>query len=91
VPAPERPDWVLDQRRQIGHRIARWRAARGWSVDELAGAAGIGRISLLRAEHGSRSTGLDVLLQLAGALDLTIGQLLDGDPAAGTGGASGGA
>jgi ribosome-binding protein aMBF1 (putative translation factor) len=91
VPVPDRPPWVLARRREIGHRIARYRAARGWSLDDLAGASGVSRMSVIRAETGSRSTGIDVLLQLAHALDVSLGTLLDEDPAAGTGGASGGA
>lgn len=83
MPDP-RPDWVLARRREIGHRIARLRAARGLSVDDLAGVA-----SVLRAEHGTHSTGLDVLLQLAHGLGVTPGELLgEGGPAgAGTGAA----
>lgn len=80
-----RPDWVLAQRREIGHRIARHRDARGWTVDDLAGAACIGRVSVIHLENGRRSTGLDVLLQVAAALGISIGRLLDEDPAAGTG------
>lgn len=80
VPPDPRPDWVRDHRREIGHRIARWRAARGWSSYDLAAAAGVSRLSILRAEHGTHSTGLDVLLQLADALGITVGQLLDDEP-----------
>lgn len=80
VPDP-RPDWVLDRRREIGHRIAKWRRARDMSLDDLAGAAAIGRITLVRAERGRVSTGIDVLLQIAAGLDITIGTLLDEDPA----------
>ncbi|MEE4541027.1 helix-turn-helix transcriptional regulator [Streptomyces sp. V4-01] len=91
MPAPARPPWVLAQRREIGHRIARHREARGWSVDDLAGAAAVGRVTVVRVETAARSTGLDVLLQLAAALEVTVGQLLDEDPAAGTRAAGGGA
>jgi transcriptional regulator with XRE-family HTH domain len=80
VPADPRPDWVLARRREIGHRIARHRAARRWSVDQLAQAAGISRDTVMRAEHAEVSTGLDVLLQLAAALEVTVGRLLDEDP-----------
>ncbi|MEC3994040.1 helix-turn-helix transcriptional regulator [Actinacidiphila sp. DG2A-62] len=82
MPPDPRPDWVLAQRREIGHRIARRRAALGWTVERLAGAAGVSRDSVLRAEHATRSTGLDVLLQLADALGVTVGRLLDEDPVA---------
>jgi transcriptional regulator with XRE-family HTH domain len=91
VPADPRPDWVLTRRREIGHRIARRRAARSWSVDDLAQAAGVSRDSVMRAEHAEVSTGLDVLLQFAAAFGVSVGRLLDEDPAAGTGAAGGGA
>jgi transcriptional regulator with XRE-family HTH domain len=84
VPPDPRPEWVLARRQDIGHRIARHRAARDWSIDDLASAAGVHRLSVMRAEHGTHSTGLDVLLQLAAALGVTVGRLLDEDPA-GTG------
>lgn len=91
MPPDPRPEWVLARRQDIGHRIARHRAARGWSIDDLANAAGVHRLSVIRAEHGTHSTGLDVLLQLAAALEVTVGRLLDEDPAADVGVAGDGA
>jgi transcriptional regulator with XRE-family HTH domain len=80
VPPDPRPDWVTYRRREIGHRIARWRASRRWSAYDLAAASGVSRLSIIRAEHGTHSTGIDVLLQLAEAFDVTVGQLLDEEP-----------
>jgi transcriptional regulator with XRE-family HTH domain len=80
VPPDPRPDWVIDRRREIGHRVARWRAARGLTVDQLAGAAGVSRATVLRIEHATKSTGIDVLLQLATGLGLPVGRMLDDDP-----------
>jgi transcriptional regulator with XRE-family HTH domain len=91
VPQDPRPAWVLARRRDIGHRIARRRAAHDWSVDDLAGAAAVSRDSVIRVEGGTRSTGLDILLQLADAFGVSVGQLLDTDPAADTGAAGDGA
>jgi ribosome-binding protein aMBF1 (putative translation factor) len=79
VPDP-RPDWVLARRRELGHRIAIARAARGWSLDDLAGHAGVARNSVVRAESASHSTGIDVLLQIADALGVTVGALVDAAP-----------
>jgi transcriptional regulator with XRE-family HTH domain len=79
VPDP-RPDWVLSRRRELGHRIAIARAARGWSLDDLAGHAGVARNSVVRAESASHSTGIDVLLQIADALGVTVGALVDAAP-----------
>jgi transcriptional regulator with XRE-family HTH domain len=75
-----RPEWVLTRRREIGHRIARWRAARGLTVDQLAGVAQVSRDSVIRAEGAETSCGLDVLLQLAAGLDVEVGRLLDEEP-----------
>jgi transcriptional regulator with XRE-family HTH domain len=72
-----RPNWVLARRQEIGHRIARLRAARGLTVDALAEASGLDRKSVLRAENARTSTGIDVLLQLAHGLGVRIGVLLD--------------
>lgn len=80
MPTP-RPDWVLRRRQEIGHRIAHLRADRGLTVDQLAEASGLDRKTILRAEHGVTSTGVDVLLQLAHGLGIRAGALLD-DPAA---------
>lgn len=80
MPPDPRPDWVIARRREIGHRIARWRASRGWSTYELAAEAAVSRLSVLRAEHATHSTGMDVLLQIAEALGVTLGRLLDEEP-----------
>ncbi|MGW5352167.1 helix-turn-helix domain-containing protein [Streptomyces sp. NPDC004031] len=79
MPDP-RPAWVLTRRHALGHRIALWRAARGWTVEELAHAAEVHRTSVIRAENGAVSTGLDVLLQLADALGVSVETMLGQDP-----------
>lgn len=89
MPPDPRPDWVLARRRALGHRIAQLRAARGLSVDGLAAAAGVDRSSVLRAEHATISTGVDVLQQLAHGLGVPPGELFaeDGPAGADTGAA----
>lgn len=72
-----RPDWVLPRRQQIGHRIAALRVEQGMSVDDLASASELDRKSVLRAEHASASTGIDVLLQLAHGLGVPLAQLVE--------------
>ncbi|HEY5833460.1 helix-turn-helix domain-containing protein [Streptomyces sp.] len=76
MPPIRRPDWVLNRRRQIGHHIATLRIGRGMTVDGLAEASGLDRKTVMRAEHATRSVGLDVLLQLAHGLDVPIDQLV---------------
>ena len=77
VPPHPRPEWVLDRRRQLGHHIARLRAARGLSVDALADASGLDRKTIMRAEHASRSVGVDVLFMLAAGLGVRLAELVD--------------
>lgn len=72
-----RPDWVITRRREIGHRIACLRAARGLTVDQLAEASELDRKSVMRAEGGSHSSGIDVLIQLAAGLGITLAYLVD--------------
>jgi transcriptional regulator with XRE-family HTH domain len=79
VPSDPRPDWVLAARRAIGHRIANLRADRHLTVDGLASASGLDRKTVMRAEHGTSSVGLDVLLQLAHGLGITLSDLILGD------------
>lgn len=79
MPDP-RPDWVLARRRALGHRIALWRASRGWTVEDLAHTAGVHRSSVIRAENAQRSTGIDVLFQLAAALDVSVETMIGQDP-----------
>lgn len=77
MPTDPRPDWVLTRRREIGHHIANLRAARGLTVDGLAAASGLDRKSVMRAEHATSSVGLDILLQLAHGLNVSIGELVE--------------
>jgi transcriptional regulator with XRE-family HTH domain len=92
VPTDPRPEWVLARRQQIGHHIARLRAGRGLTVDALAEASRLDRKTVMRAEHGTRSVGVDVLLLLAHGLGVPPGALLDmTDPAADPGEGDGGA
>ena len=77
MPPDSRPDWVFPRRQEIGHCIARHRAARGWTVEQLAEAAELPRLAVVRAENARNSTGLDVLLQLAHGLDMPIGRMLE--------------
>lgn len=75
MPDP-RPAWVLVRRREIGVHIARLRAARQLTVDNVADASGLARTTVMKVEGGSVSAGLDVLLQLAHGLDVPIDQLV---------------
>src|SRR4051794_22668116 len=60
-------------------RLRTLRAARGWSIDELARRAHIGPSTISRLETGHRRLALDHLVALAGALGTTVDDLLAGD------------
>lgn len=57
-------------------RIRSLRAARGWSLDELAGRAHLSPSTLSRLETGHRRLAVDHLVTLARALGTTVDELL---------------
>ncbi|GAA1900773.1 helix-turn-helix transcriptional regulator [Streptomyces sodiiphilus] len=61
----------------VRKRIRALRVAQGWSLEELAGRAGISQSSLSRIENGRRRLALDQLVILARALDTTLDQLVE--------------
>lgn len=64
--------------RQVGARIAAARVAGGWTQQALAEAVGLSEaVVVSRIEQGSRGVTLDTLLQIAKALDVPVGSLLD--------------
>jgi len=62
-------------------RLRSLRAARGWSIDELARRSHIGPSTISRLETGHRRLALDHLVTLARALDTTVDALLADDDA----------
>jgi transcriptional regulator with XRE-family HTH domain len=62
-------------------RLRTLRTSFGWSLDELAVRANLSASTISRIETGKRTIGLDVLLPLAAALHVDVGELLsvDGD------------
>lgn len=70
---------TLDEARHLWDGAAPlsiWRRKRGLSQRALAAKAGISPSYLAEIEHGTKRGSLDVLLALAGALDVEIGDLL---------------
>ena len=65
--------------RAIGRRVAEARQARGWTQATLAEAVGIEPISISRQETGQRALSLSTLAVMAGALEVSLGDLLDVD------------
>ncbi|MFJ7070201.1 helix-turn-helix domain-containing protein [Streptomyces sp. NPDC101115] len=77
------PDWVLDERAQLGKRIGERRQAQCLSQDQLADAIGMERRSIQRYEAGTRDPTYSVLLQIAKALEVDLADLVKKSPAGG--------
>ncbi len=61
---------------QVATQIAQLRRERGWSLEDLAAAAGIHRTSLGLIERGKRGMTLDVAGRLAVALGRRLSDLV---------------
>ncbi|MFC8124636.1 helix-turn-helix domain-containing protein [Streptomyces sp. NPDC057302] len=72
-----RPDWVLQRRVTLGHRIAQLRHAADLSQEQLGDQAGIERRSIQRYEAGTRDPQYSDLLLIAHALRVHLADLLD--------------
>lgn len=69
---------VRDVRAVFAASVRRERKARGWSMEELAGRAGINRGTISSIEGLKAGVTLDVAALLAGAFGVSIGALADG-------------
>ncbi len=65
----------------IGSRIRRLREVADMTQEALAAAAGIGRVTLVRIEHGEQSPHYETLLALAAALRRPVGDMVGGKTA----------
>ncbi len=65
-------------RMSLGERIREMRTAAGMTQRELASAAGIGRVTLVRLESGEQSPRYETLVAIARALGGPVGELLGG-------------
>lgn len=61
----------------VGQRIREWRLRRELSQAEVARVAGITQASLSNYENGKRDLPLTTLLGVAGALNVSVGDLLE--------------
>jgi transcriptional regulator with XRE-family HTH domain len=61
---------------RLAGAVARLRAARGWTLDQLAAQSGVSRAALSRLENGEVSPSAEVLARLAGAYGLGVSQLV---------------
>jgi transcriptional regulator with XRE-family HTH domain len=61
----------------IGSRVRRERRARGWTLDQLADAAGVSRRMLVNVEQGAANPSIGILLRLSDALGLGLPALVE--------------
>jgi transcriptional regulator with XRE-family HTH domain len=63
-----------------GSKLAQLRKAKGWSQQDLAVRARIHAITVSEVERGATDPKQSTLEALAAALDVTVADLLNGDP-----------
>ncbi len=61
---------------RLAARLSALRAARGWTLDQLAAASGVSRAALSRLENAEVSPSADVLYRLSAAHDMTLSRLM---------------
>jgi transcriptional regulator with XRE-family HTH domain len=69
---------VTDQRvsRSLAEAVRRFRAARSWSLDDLAARSGVSRRLVVQIEQGEANPSIGTLVRLANALDITLTDLV---------------
>lgn len=67
---------MVAELQQLGARLRAARAARGWTLDELAPRVGMSVSTLSRLESGKRQASLELLVPLTRALGVRIDDLL---------------
>ncbi len=60
----------------IGERVRHERQARGWTLDQLAAAAGVSRRMLVNVEHGDANPSVGTLLKISDALGVGLPALV---------------
>ena len=70
-------------RQYLGLRVRLLRVARGWIQEVLAELAGLHRNYVGHVERGEVNVGLENLMRLAGALEVSVVELVDRCPSEG--------
>lgn len=61
---------------QLAARLQEVREAKGLSMNQLAGLAGLDQVAISRIEKGDRSPGLRTVLKIANALEIRLSEEL---------------
>jgi len=69
----------VDIKKQVGRNVKKIRQERAWSQEELAFRSGLHRTYVSGVERGTRNPTVAVLQQLAEALEVSAGKLLNSD------------
>lgn len=64
----------------VGRRVRGARGSRGWTLDELADRSGVSRRTIINVESGSSNASIAILLRLARAMNVSLGDLVAVDP-----------
>lgn len=67
----------MDVRQRLAVNIKKLRKERGWSQEALADEAGLDRTYISGIERKVKNPTVTVVERVAGALDCTLGELLD--------------
>jgi transcriptional regulator with XRE-family HTH domain len=67
----------MEVRQRLGSNVKRLRLAMGLSQEDFAHRAGVHRTYISDIELGKRNPTIEIVEQLAGALDVQPGRLLD--------------
>ena len=62
--------------RSLAEAVRRFRAARSWTLDDLAARSGVSRRLVVQIEQGEANPSIGTLLRLAGALEVTLTDLV---------------
>ena len=73
------PEWVRQQRRELGQRLRALRRDRDLTQEQLAERAGVDSKTISRAENGHFNIGVDLISALARALEVPTWRLFRDD------------
>ncbi len=69
---------AIDICTRVGRKIRLLREKRGWTQQQLADMAGIGRVHVSELENGKREAGLRMLERIAETFETNVSDLLKG-------------